>query len=492
MHGRWLLCCAILVAILKGCCGLSLEADLITHLLNGYNREARPVEDASQAVQVSLDMALAQVIDVNDREQLITINVWLRHYWYDEHLKWNSSDYGNITSIRLTSTNIWLPDIVLYNNVFDEGFAQQPEVKAIVNSDGYVTYLYPFTFKASCLINVEFFPYDQQACPLKFSSWAYDGFSLNVTNRGPNGDLSNFIRNEEWSITELRAIRSEAYYSCCPEPYPDVTFYIIMKRESLYYLYYVVAPCIIILIISLLSFAMPPDSGEKLSLSTTMLLALVVFMQIVAENLPTTSRYIPFIGRYFGAIIAIVSLSSMLSIWILSFHFTNPNPKPPPTWLKRLLRMERRDEWAEWFFCGCCRAVQARSGFKIRRLSERSTSSDVNLKKQNRPKSNKVSPMPSQQNGNAFPHERQTKVPPLVTNSDAALLEKIDTIITEIRDTREEREEKEREEAIVNEWKEVAARLDRCLLGVFFVVSVLVNATMTYTNRVSSSQLPNP
>ncbi|XP_035669363.1 neuronal acetylcholine receptor subunit alpha-10-like [Branchiostoma floridae] len=484
MHGRWFLCGAILVAILKGCCGLSLEADLITRLMTGYNREARPVEDASTAVQVDLDMALAQVIDVNDREQLITINVWLRHFWYDEHLKWNASDYGGITSIRLTSTTIWTPDIILYNNVFDEGFAQQPEVKAIVNSDGYVTFLYPFTFKASCLINVEFFPYDEQSCPLKFSSWAYDGFSLNVTNRAPSGDLSNFIRNEEWTITELRAIRSEAYYSCCPEPYPDVTFYIIMKRESLYYLYYVVAPCIIILIISLLSFAMPPDSGEKLSLSTTMLLALVVFMQIVAENLPTTSRYIPFIGRYFGAIIAVVSLSSMLSIWILSFHFTNPNPKPPATWLKRLLRMERRDEWAEWLFCGCCRMVQSRSGFKIRRLSERSNQ-DVNLRKQNRPKSNTVSPMPtSSPNGNAFHNDeklqRQTTVPPLVTNSDAALLQKIDTIISEIQQTREEREQKEREEAIVNEWKEVAARLDRCLLITFFLVSVIVNASMTW------------
>ena len=34
--------------------------------------------------------------------------------WVDVKLKWDPNDYGGITSIRVPSETIWLPDIVLY------------------------------------------------------------------------------------------------------------------------------------------------------------------------------------------------------------------------------------------------------------------------------------------------------------------------------------------------------------------------------------------
>lgn len=34
--------------------------------------------------------------------------------WTDYKLRWNPDDYGGITSIRVPSESIWLPDIVLY------------------------------------------------------------------------------------------------------------------------------------------------------------------------------------------------------------------------------------------------------------------------------------------------------------------------------------------------------------------------------------------
>ena len=45
----------------------------------------------------------------------MTTNVWLDQEWYDELLKWDPMDYGNITHIRIPCDEIWLPDIVLYN-----------------------------------------------------------------------------------------------------------------------------------------------------------------------------------------------------------------------------------------------------------------------------------------------------------------------------------------------------------------------------------------
>lgn len=48
---------------------------------------------------------------------------------------------------------------------------------------------------------------------------------------------------------------------------------------------------------TLLGFTLPPDSGEKLSLGVTILLAMTVFMLQLTEALPATSDAVSVIGE---------------------------------------------------------------------------------------------------------------------------------------------------------------------------------------------------
>ena len=43
---------------------------------------------------------------------------------------------------------------------------------------------------------------------------------------------------------------------------------------------------------------MRPDSGEKVTLGLTVLLAFSVFMLLIAESMPATSSFVPLIGIY--------------------------------------------------------------------------------------------------------------------------------------------------------------------------------------------------
>ena len=48
--------------------------------------------------------------------------------------------------------------------------------------------------------------------------------------------------------------------------------------------------------LTVLVFCLPPDSGEKIALGVTVLLAFSVFMLAIAEKMPETSESIPLIG----------------------------------------------------------------------------------------------------------------------------------------------------------------------------------------------------
>jgi len=52
--------------------------------------------------------------------------------------------------------------------------------KAILNHTGRVTWKPPAIYKSFCEINVEYFPFDEQTCFMKFGSWTYDGYTVSI------------------------------------------------------------------------------------------------------------------------------------------------------------------------------------------------------------------------------------------------------------------------------------------------------------------------
>ena len=51
----------------------------------------------------------------NLRKQVMTTNLWIEQYWFDYKLVWNPAEYGGVDILHVPSSQIWLPDIVLYN-----------------------------------------------------------------------------------------------------------------------------------------------------------------------------------------------------------------------------------------------------------------------------------------------------------------------------------------------------------------------------------------
>jgi hypothetical protein len=59
--------------------------------------------------------------------------------------------------------------------------------------------------------------------------------------------------------------RNVKFYTCCDEPYLDITFNITMRRKTLFYTVNLIIPCMGISFLTVLVFYLPSDSGEKVN-----------------------------------------------------------------------------------------------------------------------------------------------------------------------------------------------------------------------------------
>uniref|UniRef100_A0A3Q2YL13 Cholinergic receptor, nicotinic, alpha 11 n=1 Tax=Hippocampus comes TaxID=109280 RepID=A0A3Q2YL13_HIPCM len=261
--------------------------------------------------------------------------------WFDHYLQWNQSEHPGVKNLRFTTDQIWTPDILLYNSA-DDDFDSTFKTNVLVNSSGYAEYLPPGIFMSTCNVDVRWFPFDVQKCVLKFGSWTYDGWLLDLQMN--EADISGYMPNGEWDLIGVPGARNEVFYDCCKEPYPDVTFMVTIRRRTLYYALNLLIPCMLMSSMTLLIFVLPADSGEKISLGITVLLSLTVFMLLVAEIMPATSDSVPLIGQYFASIMIIVGMSVIATVVVLQYHHHDPNGGNMPKWVKLVLL-----QWVAWF-----------------------------------------------------------------------------------------------------------------------------------------------
>ncbi|XP_074787719.1 neuronal acetylcholine receptor subunit beta-3 isoform X4 [Athene noctua] len=271
------------------------EDALLKHLFQGYQKWVRPVENSSDTIKVLFGLKISQLVDVDEKNQLMTTNVWLKQEWIDYKLSWNPEEYGGITAIRVPSESLWLPDIVLFENA-DGRFEGSLMTKVIVKYNGVVTWMPPASYKSSCMMDVTFFPFDRQNCSMKFGSWTYDGSMVDLILVDENVDRKDFFDNGEWEILNAKGMkgnRKDGLYS-----YPFVTYSFVLRRLPLFYTLFLIIPCLGLSFLTVLVFYLPSDEGEKLSLSTSVLVSLTVFLLVIEEIIPSSSKVIPLIATY--------------------------------------------------------------------------------------------------------------------------------------------------------------------------------------------------
>lgn len=122
----------------------------------------------------------------------------------------------------------------------------------------------------------------------------------------------------------MPAKKNVILYGCCSDPYPDITFTLHLKRRASFYIFNLLIPCMMISFLAPLGFYLPADSGEKVSLGVTVLLALTVFQLLVAESMPP-SESVPLIGEN-RCSLALYLIENIAKIVLISCTFITARP----------------------------------------------------------------------------------------------------------------------------------------------------------------------
>ncbi|XP_035692857.1 uncharacterized protein LOC118427278 isoform X2 [Branchiostoma floridae] len=198
-------------------------------LMSSYDKAVIPQTEADKPVLVELGMSAQKILDLDKERDILHIHTWLTMSWTDNSFLWDPEEYGGVTDVRFPVTELWTPDITNYRSVDQDSTYVPIMGKAILNNDGKVLYVTPWTLKTSC----EIVPsgLEEWNCTMSLGSWTYSGFSLDVKNRDDTMDTSAFQTDRHLKVISTSASRKVVYYTCCPEPYVEVIFSMVLRRQ---------------------------------------------------------------------------------------------------------------------------------------------------------------------------------------------------------------------------------------------------------------------
>uniref|UniRef100_A0A2K6SAZ8 5-hydroxytryptamine receptor 3A n=2 Tax=Saimiri boliviensis TaxID=27679 RepID=A0A2K6SAZ8_SAIBB len=320
---------------------------LSDYLLTNYKKGVRPVRDWRKPTTISIDVIVYAILNVDEKNQVLTTYIWYRQYWTDEFLQWNPEDFDNITKLSIPTDSIWVPDILI-NEFVDVG--KSPNIPYVyIQHQGEVQNYKPLQIVTACSLDIYNFPFDVQNCSLTFTSWLHTIQDINISLwRSPEKvkfDKSVFMNQGEWELLGVlpyfREFSMES--SHC---YAEMKFYVVIRRRPLFYVVGLLLPSIFLMVMDIVGFYLPPNSGERVSFKITLLLGYSVFLIIVSDTLPATAIGTPLIGVYFVVCMALLVISLAETIFIVRLVHKQDLQQPVPAWLRHLV-LER----IAWLLC---------------------------------------------------------------------------------------------------------------------------------------------
>ncbi|CAH8658467.1 unnamed protein product [Schistosoma rodhaini] len=334
------------------CIGYQLSEKLIIKQLFNHNHNhnnesfiSRPIKLGNETIQLFIQLILQQIIDLDEKNQILFTSLLIQLKWIDQTIKLkmlqlynNNYNHNNeelknyFTNLVIPSSFIWTPDLYVYNNADDgkNGLLDVSQSRVRINQNGEVTWNLPVSIRSSCNIDVLYFPFDHQLCNIQLASWTYDQsqLQLNIIPMNITNILNKLIENVELAVPELKIFQNYRI-TVGGQNITQINLRIHIYRRTVFYAYTVIAPSILLCILTVFSFWLPSGNVKKIDIGLTVFLFLYFLQVMIAENTPE-SNSTPLIGTFLTMVMTLNSISLIFATIVLHIHIRSKN-EPCPT-----------------------------------------------------------------------------------------------------------------------------------------------------------------
>ncbi|XP_068719552.1 neuronal acetylcholine receptor subunit alpha-5-like [Montipora capricornis] len=330
------------------CTGLGLrrvnesdEYKLRRELFENMDVMVRPVTSYSDAVGVSFSLTVRSLNDLANKRQVLITSVWITQRWHNPFLEWDRNKFGGLDRIHVSPKEIWVPDIILYNNgdnkVYQAGHTEFFKTWVVLQSNGTCLWETPANIESDCNVEISSFPFDIQNCSLIFVSATYGSEELVVYPMSSNlhpelnetGEWKIISTFEEVFIKGRQRLSDQRNYSF-------IKITLLIERKWMYYVMFLIMPCVICTLLVLVGFSIPPENGERIGFCSTIMIAVSVFLLLIADMLPEKSDTLPVLGVYYIITMLLIAFALMATILVLrAYHSVGE----PPSCFKALYRV---------------------------------------------------------------------------------------------------------------------------------------------------------
>ncbi|XP_013398514.1 gamma-aminobutyric acid receptor subunit beta-like, partial [Lingula anatina] len=227
-----------------------------------------------------------------------TITLYLNQYWRDERLQFSNADeYMTLTGDF--AEKIWVPDTFFANdkNSFLHEVTEKNKMVRLYG-DGSIAYGMRFTTTLACMMDLHYYPLDEQNCTIEMESYGYAMQDVVMYWKAGKDSVKGVEHVElpQFSIVEYRTISTVQYLAT--GDYQRLSLSFLLQRNIGYFIFQTYLPSILIVMLSWVSFWINHEAtSARVALGITTVLTMTTISTGVRSSLPRIS-YVKAIDIY--------------------------------------------------------------------------------------------------------------------------------------------------------------------------------------------------
>ena len=289
----------------------------------GCGRASAQAEGFAPKREAEVGIYLVEITGLDERAGTLTAELDVVTRWQDPVRAWTVPADAPDRRLFLDDEAIaelrkgWWPALHAVNGIggYDRGL-----LHLTIGADGTVTNRARLRLTLRAPLDFRRFPFDHQVLPVAIESVTEPAFRMSLAAAEDFAGFAEDFSLPEWRLDGMTIGHGVVERIQEKQPYERVTFLIAITRLTGFYIWKIMLPMVIIVMISWIVFWMSDDGlGRRAGVSSTGMLTIIAYQFVVSGSLPRFP-YLTVMDRF--ALAALVFIAATMLVNLLGSRCT--------------------------------------------------------------------------------------------------------------------------------------------------------------------------